>query len=380
MKRPILGLLALPIILGLAACEQDDLIYYDDNYAAPPENLAAWYYDEAVYVTWELAPAWDEDAFRVYAKRISDAGYYLIAEVTNCSAGLCSYNDVNIVSNVTYEYYVAAVSPGGSETASEWAVEVYVPVADPPPDPGDVEVIALDDANFIRWANNARDAEDFSFYRIYLTDSGGDDFILGETDSEGFLDLLAVNGESYSYFVASVDDQGHESFGSQLVTGTPRPDYHGEWIYAYEDVPTLAGFRFSQDEMTYPILDGASPDRHFRVETDADGWWLVPGPGTEVYDGYFETTALKCGVGADSDCVALDQAPLTGYTNLDMPLYPQATYVLRVTGDDGLAHYGAVRVTHLGFDQDDAAIMIFDWAYQLQAGNPDLAPKKAAGR
>ena len=287
---------------------------------------------------------------------------------------------MNIVSNVTYEYYVAAVSPGGLETASEWAVEVYVPVADPPPDPGDVEVIALDDANFIRWANNARDAEDFSFYRIYLTESGGDDFILGETDSEGFLDLLAVNGESYSYFVASVDDQGHESFGSQLVTGTPRPDYHGEWIYAYEDVPTLAGFRFSQDEMTYPILDGASPDRHFRVETDADGWWLVPGPGTEVYDGYFETTALKCGVGADSDCVALDQAPLTGYTNLDMPLYPQATYVLRVTGDDGLAHYGAIRVTLLGFDQDDAAIMIFDWAYQLQAGNPDLAPKKAAGR
>jgi hypothetical protein len=380
MKRPILGLLALPIILGLAACDQDDLIYYDDNYAAPPENLAAWYYDEAVYVTWELAPAWDEDAFRVYAKRISDAGYYLIAEVTNCSAGLCSYNDVNIVSNVTYEYYVAAVSPGGLETASEWAVEVYVPVADPPPDPGDVEVIALDDANFIRWANNARNAEDFSFYRIYLTDSGGDDFILGETDSEGFLDLLAVNGESYSYFVASVDDQGHESFGSQLVTGTPRPDYHGEWIYAYEDVPTLAGFRFSQDEMTYPILDGASPDRHFRVETDADGWWLVPGPGTEVYDGYFETTALKCGVGADADCVALDQAPLTGYTNLDMPFYPQATYVLRVTGDDGLAHYGAIRVTLLGFDQDDAAIMIFDWAYQLQAGNPDLAPKKAAGR
>ena len=73
MKRPILGLLALPIILGLAACDQDDLIYYDDNYAAPPENLAAWYYDEAVYVTWELAPAWDEDAFRVYAKRISGA-------------------------------------------------------------------------------------------------------------------------------------------------------------------------------------------------------------------------------------------------------------------------------------------------------------------
>ncbi len=27
----------------------------------------------------------------------------------------------------------------------------------------------------------------------------------------------------------------------------------------------------------------------------------------------------------------------------------------------------------LGFDQDDNALMIFDWAYQLQADNPDLA-------
>jgi hypothetical protein len=132
--------------------------------------------------------------------------------------------------------------------------------------------------------------------------------------------------------------------------------------------------------MTYPILDGDSPDRHFRLEVDADGWWLVPGPGTQIYNGFFETTALKCGVAADADCVSLDRAPVFGYTGLDMPLYPQTTYVLRVIGDDGLEHYGALRVTLLGADQDNSSIMIFDWAYQLQAGNPNLAPKKAVGR
>ncbi len=379
MKSARFGLILLPLILIFAACNDDGLIYIDDEYAAPPENLAAWYYNRAVYVTWELSPNWNNDAFRVYAKRLSDASYYLIAEVTNCSGGFCSYTDVNVLPDITYEYYVAAVTSGGLETPSDWAVEVYVPRPDPPPDPAVVEVVALDNANYVRWSNNARNAADFSFYRVYLSGSG-EDFILGETDSEGFLDLLAQNGDSYSYFVTSVDDQGHESQGSPLATGTPRPDYHGEWIYAYEDVPTQSGFRFSQDELTYPILDGNSPERHFRVEVDADGWWLVPGPGTEVYDGFFETTALKCGVGADSDCVALDQAPLTGYTNLDMPLYPQTTYVLRVIGDDGLKHYGAIRVTLLGFDQDDAAIVIFDWAYQLQAGNPNLAPREASGR
>ena len=380
MKRAVLGFFLLPVALTLGACDGDDLVYYDDGYAAPPENLAGWYYNQAVYLTWELSPGWDGDSFRVFGKRVSDAGYFLIAEVTNCSGGFCSYTDVNVLPDVTYEYYVASVSAGGLETPSDWAVEVYVPSPNPPPDPGTVEVVALDNANFIRWTDNARDASDFSFYRVYLDAGGGETFFLGETDSEGFLDLLAFNGETSDYFVTSVDDQGHESDGSTLASGTPRPDYHGEWIYAYEDVPGSAGFRFTQDEMTYPILDGDSPDRHFRIEVDAEGWWLVPGPGTQIYDGLFETTALKCGVDSDSDCVALDQAPLTGYTGFDMPLFPQTTYVLRVVGDDGLSHYGVIRVTLLGADQDGAAIMIFDWAYQLQAGNPNLAPRQVMGR
>jgi hypothetical protein len=63
-----------------------------------------------------------------------------------------------------------------------------------------------------------------------------------------------------------------------------------------------------------------------------------------------------------------------------MPLYPQSTYVLRVEGDDGQLHYGAIRVDLLGYDQDGAAIMIFDWAYQLQPGNPNLAPRAVSGR
>ncbi len=380
MKRPLIGLLALPLILAAAACGDDDLVFVDDDYPAAPRDLAGWYYDRAVYLTWELAPGWDDESFRVYGKRTSDADYYLIAEVTNCSGGLCSYTDVNILPDITYEYYTAAVSASGLETASEWSVQVYVPQPVPPADPAGVEVVALDNANFIRWSDNARNDQDFSFYRVYLMGTGGTDYLLGETDSEGFLDLLALNGESYGYFITAVDDQGHESSGSQAATGTPRPDYHGEWIYAHEDQPTHSGFRFPQDELSYPIVSGSSPSRHFRMEVDAAGWWLVPGPGAEIHDGLFETTSLKCGADADGDCVALDRAPLTGYTTQDMALYPQTTYVLRVVGDDGALHYGAVRVTLLGFDQDGKAIMIFDWAYQLQGGNPNLAPRQGSIR
>ena len=121
------------------------------------------------------------------------------------------------------------------------------------------------------------------------------------------LRVLAVNGETYSYFITSVDDQGHESSGSVMAQGTPRPDYHGEWIYVHSDDPTHSGFRFVADELNYPIVSGNDPGRHFRLEIDAAGWWLVPGPGVQIYDGYWDTTALKCGVEADADCLSVEQ-------------------------------------------------------------------------
>ena len=372
MRKPVLA--ALILITGLAACGDDYLFYPDGDAPAAPRNVDAYYYDRAVYVTWELAPSWNEEVFNIYGKRTTDAEYFWIAQVTNCSEGLCSYTDVNIVSGQTYLYYVGAYDEyTGLETESDYSVEVYVPQPVPPAIPTGMEIVALDGANYLRWSDNARSADDFSFYRLYLAADDGSEYLLGETDSEGFLDQLALNGDTYSYFVTSLDNQGHESLGSPVASGTPRPDFSGEWVYAYSDLPSQSGFRFEVDESVYPVIDGGSVHRHFRLEVDSQGWWLVPGPGAQIWDGWWETTALKCGVGSDADCVSLDVAPITGYTSVDMPLNPQATYVMKVIGDDGGQHYGAMRVTLLGYDQNDYAIMIFDWAYQLQAGNPNLA-------
>jgi hypothetical protein len=361
----------------ITACD-DDLVRVGSPDA--PRAVDASYYDRAVYVTWELGTGWDGESFRIYARRETDPDYFSIAEVTNCSSGLCSYTDTNIVPGVTYLYYVAAVDPAtGAETASDVAIEVFVPQPVPPPVPGGLEVIALDGATYLRWAPDSREAEDFSFYRVYLDDEEGA-LLLGETDSEGFLDELAQNGVTYAYFVSAVDDQGHESDGGLSRSATPRPDYQAEWVWDFFDRPELSGFRFQEDEETLPIVSGTSPDRHFRLETDASGWWLVPGPGTAIYPAGFETTTLRCGPGADAGCTSLDSAPTSGYTSQDVAVLPQTTYALRVPGDDGQDHYGAVRVTMLGFDQDDDAIMIFSWAYQLQPGNPQLAPRPSDSR
>jgi len=341
---------------------------------APPRDFDAWYYAHAVHLSWELASGWDGEPFRIYARRTTDPDFFLTAEVSNCQDGLCSYRDVNVVPGVVYEYFVAAVDPRtGTETSSQFSIEVSVPHPEPPPVPGGLDAVPLDDAIYLRWDDDSRDAADFAFYRVYLEGGDGSTLLLGETDSEGFLDLLVENGSTYGYFVSAVDDLGHESEGSSLAEGTPRPDYSGELLYAFEDRPDLSGFRFREDETLDPIRHGDAADRHFRLEIDEDGWWLVPGPDVEVHRNAFLTSQLRCGPAADAGCTDIRMAPGSDYSGADIGLQVGYAYVLRIPASGGGWRYAAIRVSHLGFAQD-GAVAIFDWAFQLQVDNRALSP------
>ena len=217
MTRRVWGSVA---VLALAGCDSVGVDVPD-----APCDLAASYYAGAVTLSWELGSGWDGESFRVYAKRASDTRYAVVAEVTSCIQGFCSYTDVNVESGRSYDYYVAAVDPGsGAESASASAVQVEVPDPTPPPVPVGLRVVALDHTNYLTWGDNVRDAPDFSHYRVWLRSSEGSEFLLRETDSEGFLDQLPENGLTYSYFVTAMDAGGHESAGSALGHGTPRPD------------------------------------------------------------------------------------------------------------------------------------------------------------
>lgn len=366
------------LLVALAACDNNETIILVGGGVdpAPPVNLDATYFNRAVQVTWELSPFWSGESFRVYSRVGTSGRFLLIAEVTSCSDGACEYSDTNIEENRIYQYSVSAVDPdSGIETDSEFVVEVDVPFFDAPDVPTGVNIVALDDANFIRWNDNARDAGDFANYKVYLEDDAdGSLFLLGETDSEGFLDLLAENGVTSTYVVSSVDEFGHESDTGLGGSGTPRPDFVGELLFANADVPGAAGFRFQESDLTDPIVSGSSSERHFRLEVDGAGWWLVLGPGSEIQQDPRFTTALKCGPAADASCEDWTVAPTSGYVTSDTNLSEEFTYMLRVIGDDGAAHYGAVRIAILGTDQTGNGLMVFDWAYQIQAGNPNLSP------
>ncbi len=367
--------LILTGVVLLGACDDHDTIFIPVGDPAPPIGLEAAYYNRAVTMYWELSSAWSGETFRVWGKRVEDDSFFFIAEVTSCSAGSCEYTDTNIVSNVTYDYFVSALDVGtGAETDSDRTVRVAVPSFTPPPVPTDLEVVALDATNYIRWNDGARSDSEFSAYRIYLlTDQGATQTLLGGSDSPGFLDELAENGVTSTYAVSSVDIYGHESGISSSRQGTARPDFTGELIYSFVAEPTLSGFRFSESDQMDPIVDGDSATRHFRLETDLSGWWLVPGPSAEVFPTGEMTTALKCGVAADAQCFDWTTAPLSGYSPTGILVDPEFTYMWRVMESGVVVRYGAVRVTLLGTDQDGAELMIFDWAYQLQSGNPQLA-------
>ena len=234
----------------LAGCDDHDTILVPVSGSlppAPPVGLEAGYYNRAVTLYWNLAAGWDGETFLVFGKRVEDNSFFLIADVTSCSEGSCEYTDTNIVAAVTYDYYVAALdSRTGLETDSDRTVRVAVPTFAPPPVPTDLEVVALDATNYIRWNDDARAAGDFSAYRVYLLADGGETpTLLGESDSPGFLDALAENGVTSSYAVSSVDVHGHESGTSFSAKGTPRPDFTGELIYAFMDDPAVSGKRGS---------------------------------------------------------------------------------------------------------------------------------------
>jgi len=379
-RMPARSLLTTLVLLGtmlagIAACTSSEPVGPappGGPLPAAPLNLDGFYYAKAVTLTWSLAPGWNGESFRIFGKRVSDPEYVLIAQVTNCSGGSCSFRDVNIVPGVSYRYYVAAVGSGGQEAPSAHSIDIQVPQPTPPPAPGGLEAMALDGAVYLKWDDRSRDADDFAFYRVYF-DAGDQYVLMGETDSEGFIDFLVVNGNTYGYFVSAVDERGHESQGSALAVATPRPDYYGELLFAFEDRPGDSGFQFQVDELDFPIVAGTDPSRHFRLEVDQVGWWFVPGPGVGIHTFPQHTTALRCGPASDANCQEISVAPVTGYAPTPIEVTPEFSYVFRVPAPGGGFRYGVVRVTHAGFAQD-GAIALFDWAFQIQEGNRNLAP------
>lgn len=328
----------------------------------------------SVEVAWLPPSSWNGEVFRVYAKRTSSSTYSLIGTVTSCTTDGCVYRDRNVAPGTDYDFYVATYDETTDlETTSEFSEVVRVPGGTQPAVPVNPAAVALDNGVFLRWTTPAANAQNVSRFLVYLTTLDGEAYTysVGQTDGNGYLDVSAVNGARYGYRVATVDTLGRVSNLSAEAFAIPRPDFSGELLYAFADSALASGFRFRQDEDDNPILAGNSASAHFRLESDGAGYRIVPLNGAQVATVGF-TTALTCGPGSDAGCTAPRVAPTAGYSAAPVTIDPEFSYVFRVTGDDGRLHYGVVRVSMLGTDQNGRDLAIFDWAYQLVANEPQL--------
>lgn len=374
-------------LLLLAACEPSDRgVIVGPGEPGEPRDFAVryqWVFEgfsgttptgyPSVQLTWLPPSDWDDEVFRVYGKRTGGANYSLIATVTSCTQAGCVYTDRNVQHGQQYTYYVAAVDEaGGGETASEFAENITVPALNRPAAPTAGTPVGLDDAVYLRWTDT-NNAAAVARYMVYLTQLQGQAelYRVGDTDGRGFLDEQAQNGSEYGYRVAAVDTLGHVSSLSAQMTAVPRPDFTGELIYAHASNATQSGFRFVSSESQDPVVAGTSASAHFRLETSAGGWRIVPLNGAQVVE-FGRTTAITCGPGADAECRAATVAPTSGYTSSAIAVMPEFSYVFRVPGAAGQVHHGVVRVQLLGSDQSGRNLMIFDWSYQTKPNDPRL--------
>jgi hypothetical protein len=261
------------------------------------------------------------------------------------------------------------------------------PNTPPPPAPAVLSSVTLDGAIALTWSDNAYadDPSNFQNYRVYSTtynldlDECGSSFQLeGTTVAPEFLVGALANGVPRCFGVSAVSVAGLESARSQLRADTPRPDARNVALNVFELQAAGSGFRFWDDlngdgsvqaaELGI-VRSGASPDIDFAVDKDGSGaLFLTPvrlGTGVEYYDENNPTEDLS----------SIDFAVDREYRSSPILARTGFGYVFEMDGGDGFKRYGAVRITHVG-----QSLLILDWAYQTDPGNPELVVTRMGAR
>ncbi len=239
--------------------------------------------------------------------------------------------------------------------------EVYVvrPDYTPPSVPKGLHSITADEAVWLFWEEN--DESDFKEYRIYRRVDGEDYYYrIAITKIAEYVDWDVKNGTTYFYAVTARDRHGNESDFSDVTYDTPRPEGFSRIIQDYHRYPNTSGYDFSRD------LVIAYDDKSADIYLDYDDYYrvyflCVTDDATDIQDfGY-------------TDCLNdVNVAPETGWSELGwVEVILGHSYIIW-TRDN---HFAKLKVT--GFTRSYG--IFFDWAYQVDPGNPELAPRPPHG-
>ena len=213
----------------------------------------------------------------------------------------------------------------------------------------------------LRWLANTEG--DVAGYRIYMSacESGGSCPYdrQGSTTGTSFVLGGLANGVTRYFAIAAVDAAGNESaLTYETIFDTPRPAGVDAAIGNFVNSAAGAGWDFSA--ATARSSNDTLTDVYFGYNGGVYQMFAkdVGGTFTDLQDAGYATSLD-----------AVDWAPNTGWS-------PSGTVELIIghcyivwTRDD---HYAKFRVTSLSTAQ-----VTFDWAYQSDPGNPELAAKRA---
>ena len=233
---------------------------------------------------------------------------------------------------------------------------------EPPAIPRGVRSITGDNEVIVEWFPNGE--ADLAGYIIWRDDDGDENFELlaeisldsaSDEDRYSFVDEQVINGFTYSYAVSAIDYDGNESeLSPEAVLDTPRPSGNNVTLNDSNLLPARSGFDFSQPSRGAIAWDLPATDVYFGFDTKVNVPYLYSDNLTEMQDmGYHEYFD------------EVDVSPVRGFTTEFVELIAGHVYTL-LTPDGNFAKIHVIVVS-------DIAIT-FDWAYQTDPDNPQLAP------
>jgi hypothetical protein len=220
----------------------------------------------------------------------------------------------------------------------------------PPMPPVGIVSISLDNAVELQWIENQESDRDG--YNVYVSNryDGKYEFI-GATRATTFVDRGATNGITDYYAVTAYDFNGNESeLSRDVVYDTPRPEGRNVALADRFAMPFRAGYDFSE----YLVLHFDTDFTDFFFEVTAEGNpYIVVWDDSEIQD-----------MGYTSNLDEISAAPSAGWNPTGDALAVSGhTYVIKTF--DG--HFAKIRLSNV-----NAGGLVFDWAYQVARGNPEL--------
>ena len=226
---------------------------------------------------------------------------------------------------------------------------------EPPAVPRGVRTITGDEQVIIEWYPNGE--YDLAGYEVWRGRDGTNFDRLADVseNTTRYIDTTVRNGETYFYAVSAYDIHENESeLSPENAWDTPRPEGRNIALDDYNLFPERSGFDFSQPQKGSIPWDAAATDIYFGLDTEIGVTYL-----------YSDNETLMQDLGYHEDFDAVDVVPEVGYTTLFVELIEGHIYAIYTP--DG--NFAKIRVREL---YDDA--VIFDWAYQTDPDNVQLAP------